>query len=79
MKQLELFKVKGKKYMICWLKKSLYELKQSPQDNGYQRTIFGHCVFVKRFNDKEFIILILCVNDMLIIGLNSDKNEKLIK
>ncbi|KAI5315215.1 hypothetical protein L3X38_044391 [Prunus dulcis] len=38
-----------------------------------------HCVFVKRFDDGEFIILLLYVDDMLIVGQNSDKINKLKK
>lgn len=46
-------------------------------DHGYQRTNSDHCVFVKRFDDGEFIILLLYVDDMLIVGKNSEKISKL--
>jgi hypothetical protein len=36
MKRLEVFAVKGKKELVCNLKKSLYGLKKSPRI-GYQR------------------------------------------
>ena len=82
------FKVKGKEDLVCQLKKSLYGLKQAPRqwykkfdsfmiEHGYQRTTSDHCVFVKRFLDGEFIILLLYVDDMLIVGQNSDKISKL--
>nr|KYP60109.1 Retrovirus-related Pol polyprotein from transposon TNT 1-94 [Cajanus cajan] len=90
MEQPEGFKVKGKEDLLCQLKKNLYELKQVPCqwykkfdsfmiEHGYRRTTSDHCVFVKRFIDGEFIILILYVGDMLIIGQNSEKISKLKK
>ncbi|CAL9016331.1 unnamed protein product [Prunus brigantina] len=90
MEQPEGFKVKGKEDLVCRLKKSLYGLKQAPRqwykkfdsfmiEHRYQRTTSDHCVFVKRFDDGEFIILLLYVDDMLIVGQNSDKISKLKK
>ncbi|CAL9006694.1 unnamed protein product, partial [Prunus brigantina] len=90
MEQPEGFKVKGKEYLVCRLKKSLYGLKQAPRqwykkfdsfmiEHRYRRTTSDHCVFVKRFDDGEFIILLLYVDDMLIVGQNSDKISKLKK
>lgn len=46
-------------------------------NHGYQRTTSDHCVFVKRFDDGEFIILLLYIDDMLIVGQNSEKIIKL--
>ena len=34
----------------------------------YKRTTSNHCVYVKRFSDGDFIILLLYVDDMLIVG-----------
>ncbi|CAL9021277.1 unnamed protein product [Prunus brigantina] len=48
-------------------------------EHRYRRTTSDHCVFVKRFDDGEFIILLLYVDDMLIVGQNSDKTSKLKK
>ncbi|CAL8990447.1 unnamed protein product, partial [Prunus brigantina] len=90
MEQPEGFKVKGKEDLVCRLKMSLYGLKQAPRqwykkfdsfmiEHRYQRTTSDHCVFVKRFDDGEFIILLLYVDDMLIVGQNSDKISKLKK
>ncbi|CAL8167682.1 unnamed protein product [Prunus armeniaca] len=90
MEQPEGFKVKGKEDLVCRLKKSLYGLKQAPRqwykkfdsfmiEHRYRRTTSDHCVFVKRFDDGEFIILLVCVDDMLIVGQNNDKISKLKK
>ncbi|KAL6326013.1 hypothetical protein AAG906_038505 [Vitis piasezkii] len=79
MEQPEGFTIKGKEHLVCRLKKSLYGLKQAPRqwykkfdsfmvEHGYDRTISNHCVFVKKFFNGEFIILLLYVDDMLIVG-----------
>ena len=73
---------------MCKLKKSLYGLKQAPRQwykkfdsfmmsHGYNRTSSNHCVFTKKFSDDDFIILLLYVDDMLIIGHDSSKIDKL--
>ena len=77
--QLEGFKVKGKEHMVCKLKKSLYGLKQASRQwykkfdsfmvgHGYTRTNADHCVYVRKFPNGKFIILLLYVDDMLIVG-----------
>ena len=74
---------KGKEDFVCKLRKSLYGLKQAPRqwyrkfdsfmiDHGYNKTSFDHCVFVKKFPNGKYIILLLYVDDMLIVG--HDKN-----
>ena len=79
MEQPEGFKEKGKEHLVCRLKKSLYGLKQAPRqwykkfdsfmvNQGYKRTNADHCVYVKQFEDGNFIILLLYVDDMLIVG-----------
>ena len=79
MDQLEGFKGKGKEYMVCKLKKSLYGLKQAPRQwykkfdsfmvgHGYMRTNAYHCVYVRRFPNGKFFILLPYVDDMLIVG-----------
>ena len=81
MQQPEGFEKKGKENLVCRLKKSLYGLKQAPRqwyrkfesfmtENGYHKTQADHCVFVKRFNGGDFLILLLYVDDMLIVGRN---------
>ncbi|KAK6164186.1 hypothetical protein DH2020_001050 [Rehmannia glutinosa] len=90
MEQPEGFKVKCKENLVCRLKKSLYGLKQAPRqwykkfdsfmtDHDYNRTSSDHCVFFKKFSDNDFIILLLYVDDMLIIGHDASKIEKLKK
>ena len=40
-------------------------------------TFADPCVYVRRFPDDKFIILLLYVNDMLIVGQNADMIQKL--
>jgi hypothetical protein len=91
MEQPDGFKAKGKESLVCRLKKSLYGLKQAPRqwykkfesfmiNHGYNKTTADHCVFVKKFTDGDFIILLLYVTDMLIVRhaigkINSLKKE----
>ena len=88
MEQPEGFIDKGNDQLVCKLKKSLYGLKQAPRqwyrkfdsfmtDHGYSRTTSGHCVFVKKYPDGNFIILFLYVDDMLIVGQDTSKISKL--
>ena len=78
MKQPEGFMVKGKKELVCRLKKSLYGLKQSPrmwyqkfdtyiQGLGFTRSKEDHYVYFKLIGDRV-IYLVLYVDDMLLIG-----------
>lgn len=50
-----------------------------PIEHRYRRTTSDHCVFVKRFFDGDFIILLLYVDHMLIIGQNHGDNNNLKK
>ena len=79
MVHLEGFKVKEKEHMVCKLKKSLYGLKQAPKQqyknfdsfmvgHGYTKTNANHCVYVRKFPNDKFLILLLYVDDMLIVG-----------
>lgn len=90
MEQPESFRVKGKEDYVCQLKKSLYGLKQAPrqwykkfesimEEQGYMKTTSDHCVFVQKFSDDDFIILLLYVDDMLIVGRNPSRIDKLKK
>ena len=87
MEQLEGFTIKNKEHLVCRLKKNLYGLKKAPRqwyrkfdsfmvEYRYDRTTFDHCVFVKKFSDEEFIILLLYVDDMLIVGRDAGKIDK---
>ena len=88
MQQPEEFEVKGKENIVCKVKKSLYRLKQAPRQwykkynsfmvsHGYNRTTSDHCVFTIKFSEYDFIILLIYVDDMLIIGHDSSKIDRL--
>lgn len=75
---------------MCRLKKSLYGLKQVLRqwykkfdsfmvEHRYDRTASDLCVFVNKFFDGEFIILLLYMDDMLIVGRDTSKIDKLKK
>ncbi|RDX79965.1 hypothetical protein CR513_39546, partial [Mucuna pruriens] len=71
---------------VCKLKKSLYGLKQWYKkfesvmcEQGYKKTTSDHCVFVRKFFDDDFIILLLYVDDMLIIGKSVSRIDRLKK
>ncbi|GJU97609.1 zinc finger, CCHC-type containing protein [Tanacetum coccineum] len=62
---------------VCFLKKSLYGLKQSPRQwykrfdvymvsNEFSRSIYDSCVYFKEFAPGMYIYLLLYVDDMLI-------------
>jgi hypothetical protein len=81
-KQTEGFVVKGKKELVCKLKKSLYGLKQSPRiwyqkfdtyilELGFVRSRGDHCVYSKKVGN-HFIYVVVYVNDMLLVGNNMD-------
>jgi hypothetical protein len=82
MKQPEGYAVKGKKELVCKLKKSLYGLKQSPRTwyqkfdtymlgLGFTRRKEDHCVYFKLIGD-HLIYLVMYVDDMLLIGNNKE-------
>jgi hypothetical protein len=82
MKQPKGYVVKGKKELVCKLKKSLYGLKQSPRmwyqkfdtymlGLGFTRSKEDHCVYSKLIGD-HLIYLVLYVDDMLLIGNNKE-------
>eukprot|EP00253_Pinus_taeda_P026593 PITA_26593 len=87
MKQPEGFVVKGKKELVCKLKKSFYGLKQSPRmwyqkfdtfirGLGYTRSKADHCVYFKLIADRV-IYLVLYVDDMLLVGNDKEIIEYL--
>jgi hypothetical protein len=74
--------VKGKKDLVCKLKKSLYGLKQSPRmwyqnfdtyilGLGFVRSRADQCVYSKQIGN-HFIYVVLYVDDMLLVGNNMD-------
>ena len=46
-------------------------------NHGYNKTNTDHIVFVKKFSDGDFVILFLYVDDMLIVGRDTNKIAKL--
>ena len=44
---------------------------------GYNRLSSDHCAYYKRFEDNDFIILLLYVDDMLVAGSNKDRIQEL--
>ena len=69
---------------MCLLKKSLYNLKQSPRQwykrfdsfmisHNFRRCIYGSCVHFKRCDDDSFVYLLLYVDDMLIASKDKEK------
>ena len=90
MEQLEGFAAPGKDHLVCKLKKSLYGLKQAPRQwykkfdsfmmsHGYKRLVADQCVYVRRFQNDKFVILLLYVDDMLIVGEDRSMINKLKK
>jgi hypothetical protein len=74
--------VKGKKDLVCKLKKSLYGLKQSPRmwyqnfdtyilGLGFVRSRVDQCVYYMKIGN-HFIYVVLYVDDMLLVGNNMD-------
>ena len=43
----------------------------------YNRLSSDHCTYYKRFEDNDFIILLLSVDDMLVAGPNKDRIQEL--
>ncbi|KAG8471931.1 hypothetical protein CXB51_036977 [Gossypium anomalum] len=84
MQQPEGFTVSEKEDYVCLLKKSLYDLKQSPRQwykrfdsfmtsHDFKRTSFDSCVYFKKNSDGSFVYLLLYVDDILIAA--KDKGE----
>jgi len=48
-------------------------------NQGYTRSTSDHCMYVKKFNNDDFIILLLYIDDMLIVRRDKSKIEKLKK
>ena len=88
MLQPEGFEEQGKENLVCRLTKSLYGLKQAPRcwykrfdsfiiSLDYNRLSSDHCTYYKRFDDNDFIILLLYVDHMLVVGPNKDRIQEL--
>ncbi|KAH9726513.1 Integrase catalytic domain-containing protein [Citrus sinensis] len=88
MLQPEGFAETGNENLVCRLNKSLYGLKQAPRywykrfdsfisSLGYNRLSSDHCAYYKKFEDNDFIILLLYVDDMLVAGPNKNRVQEL--
>src|SRR5450759_864977 len=90
MRELLGFTKKGTEDLVCRLLKSLYGLKQAPrqwnkrfddfmQAQGFQRSMFDPCVYLKHVSNEVFgfIILVLYVDDMLIAAKERSEVDKL--
>jgi hypothetical protein len=77
MEQTEGFVQNRSKKFVCRLKKSLYDLRQSPRQwykkfdsfvvsQNYTRSEYDHCIYFKKLNNGIFIILVLYVDYMLL-------------
>jgi hypothetical protein len=63
--------------ILCKLNKSLYGLRQSPRQwymkfdsfmmsQNYTRSEYDHCAYFKKLNNGIFIVLVLCVDDIIL-------------
>ena len=86
--QLTRFKTAGKENMLCKLKKSLYELKQFSRKwykhfdsyirgKRYIRSYYDPCVYYNKLSGREYIYLLLYVDDMLIASKSRPTIDKL--
>jgi hypothetical protein len=77
--QLEGFISQGEEDKVYRLNKTLYILKQAPrawnaciddylQQNGFIKCPYEHSVYIKTYDKGEFLILCLCVDDLLFTG-----------
>lgn len=86
MSQPKRFLTLGNKNHVCILKKSLYDLKQSPRQS-YKRfdTLTIHqsphdsCVYYEKLEDDSFVYLLLYVDDMFIDAKNMSQIVRLKK
>lgn len=88
MEQPEGYIKKGKEDMVCLLRKSLYGLKQSPREwnyrfhtfmvkQGYLRSEYDPCVYLKGSEVRNMVYLLLYVDDMLIASKEMSKIQEL--
>lgn len=79
MKQPPGFEVKGKENQVCLLKRSLYGLKQAAKrwndainetliTFGFKRSLSDSCLYFKRFNNGDWCILLVYVDDILVVA-----------
>lgn len=47
------------------------------EEYGYQKTSCDHYVFAQKLFDDDFIILLLYIDDILIVGQNASRIDRL--
>jgi len=73
---------------VCRLNKSLYGLKQALRywykrfdsfiiSLGYNKLNVDPCAYFKRFDESDYTILLLYVDNMLVAGFNKDRIKEL--
>ena len=73
---------------MCRLKKSLYDLKQSPGqwywrfdtfmiEHSYSMSKYNSCVYYRKLNDSSFVYLFLYVDNILIAVKNMSEVDNL--
>lgn len=83
MKQPPGFVVKGQEHLVCSLKRSIYGLKQAANSwneaineilltFGFKRSTTDNCLYFKRFDDGNWCIILIYVDDILITA--TDEN-----
>lgn len=84
MEQPEGYVVKGKEKYVCRLDKALYGLKQVPRrwnkcfdqfvvSQGFQRSEYDHCAYIKKSKSGDKVYLLLYVDDMLIASKDQEE------
>ena len=84
MQQQKGFTVSCKEDCVCLLKRSLYDLKQSPKQwykifgsfmisHEFKRSSFDSCVYFKRCNDESFMYMFFYVYEMLIAAKSKEE------
>lgn len=80
MEQSKEFVQKGKKYLVCKLKKSLYRLKQSLRtwyqkinlfftNEGFCRSQVDHSLYIKQLSES-LLMVIIYIDDLIILASN---------
>ena len=78
---------KGQEGKVCKLVKSLYGLKQAPcqwnkcfdqfmTKNGFVKSEFDLCVYMKKLKDGGYVYLLLYVDDMLLVAREMTEIKK---
>ena len=57
----------------CWYKRFDFFI----MSLGYNRLNSDHSAYYKRFEDNDFIILLLYVDDMFVVSFNKDRVQDL--